>query len=381
MTPYFKIELITNEKNFLALKDEWNSLLKDSSADNIFLTWEWISAWWNCFKHDQQLWIVVLRSTGSSKQLLGLAPLLLHKSSLIPGKLPSHRELAFIGANEIAPDHLDFIIRNGYEEKVLAAILKYIQSDKTWDILRLDALASNSSLAKHFLKHANSLSVHIDPSKGYILRLPDSWPKYQSGLGKNLRKNLKRYSRQLENDYPGQVVLSYASNEHEIKEALQFLFEQASNNLQEQGKRYSLNVEKLQDFHFRIANSLFLQNWVRIYLIVIGKEYISVLYCFRYNNTISDYQTTFNSSWKNYRPGQLILAHSIEQAIKEKIQVYDFLRGEHPYLDQWTNETTIDYYIKMGNTLKGRMLVFLYTVLQVRFWIYDLRDKFLKRTS
>jgi CelD/BcsL family acetyltransferase involved in cellulose biosynthesis len=300
---------------------------------------------------------------------------------LIPGKLPSHRELAFIGANEIAPDHLDFIIRNGHEEKVLPAILKYIQSDRTWDILRLEALASNSSLANYLLKRVNSLGTHVDQAKGYILHLPDSWQKYHSDLGKNLRKNLKRYSRQLENDYPKQVSLSHASNEHEIKDALQFLFKQASNNIQEQGKQYSLSVKKLQDFHYKVVRLLNLQNWVRVYLMVVGEEYISVLYCFRYNNTISDYQTTFKSSWKNYRPGQIILAHSIEQAIKEKMQVYDFLRGEHPYLDQWTNETTIDYYIKMGNTLKGRMLVFLYTVLQVRFWIYDLRDKFLKWAS
>jgi CelD/BcsL family acetyltransferase involved in cellulose biosynthesis len=300
---------------------------------------------------------------------------------LIPGKLPSHLELAFIGANEIAPDHLDFIIRNGHEEKVLPAILKFILSDKTWDILRLDALVSNSPLANHLLKHANSLSVHVESSKGYILRLPDSWQKYQSGLGKNLRKNLRRYSRHLEDDYPGRVSLYHASNEHEIKDALQFLFKQASDNLQEQGKQYSLSDKKLQDFHYKLAKVLYLQNWIRVYLMAVKGEYISVLYSFQYNNSVSDYQTTFNSSWKNYRPGQIILAHSIEQAITGEMQEYDFLRGEHSYLDQWTNETTTDYYIKKGNTLKGRILVFLYTILQVRFWIYDLRDKFFKRNS
>ena len=40
------IERIDDEERFAGLAGEWDALLADTDADNVFLTWEWLHTWW-----------------------------------------------------------------------------------------------------------------------------------------------------------------------------------------------------------------------------------------------------------------------------------------------------------------------------------------------
>jgi CelD/BcsL family acetyltransferase involved in cellulose biosynthesis len=57
-----QVEIITEESDFLALEDIWNPLLQNSSTDNIFLTFEWLSTWWRHFAQGNQLFVMVVRN-------------------------------------------------------------------------------------------------------------------------------------------------------------------------------------------------------------------------------------------------------------------------------------------------------------------------------
>jgi hypothetical protein len=43
-TPGFSVILVETKGELEQLAPEWNSLLRTSEADSIFLTWEWISS-------------------------------------------------------------------------------------------------------------------------------------------------------------------------------------------------------------------------------------------------------------------------------------------------------------------------------------------------
>ena len=40
------LEIVTNNQNFQELESEWRDLLARSDSKSIYLTWEWISVWW-----------------------------------------------------------------------------------------------------------------------------------------------------------------------------------------------------------------------------------------------------------------------------------------------------------------------------------------------
>jgi CelD/BcsL family acetyltransferase involved in cellulose biosynthesis len=372
------LELITKEESFYRLEDKWNLLLQESEANSIFLTWEWISTWWSHFGEGCQLWILVARSPDSNN-ILGLAPLYLHDSSLIPGILPKHHELAFLGANEVAPDHLDFIIRKGYEHIVAPELIEYIYSDTTWDVLRFEGLSSKSPLNNLLKTRLSSWGNNLIPKIGAILQLPNSWEKYHATRGKTLRKNLRKDAQKLALDHPGQIQISRANNQNEIKATLQALFHLANKVSEMHGREYTLGSQEMKEFHYQLASNLHDKNWVRIYKITIEEKIIAALYSYHYNDVISGYQMAYDLSWKDYHPGTQILAHSIQQSIEEKAQLYDFLRGEHSYLTQWTNEQQHDYYYKLGHNIKGKILVSLYSIAYyLRQRILDMRGKLTK---
>jgi len=40
------VHVVDREEQLLALRPEWDRLLRTSDADNLFLTWEWMFTWW-----------------------------------------------------------------------------------------------------------------------------------------------------------------------------------------------------------------------------------------------------------------------------------------------------------------------------------------------
>ena len=91
------IEVLTGDDAFYALKDEWNVLLNNSSADSIFLTREWISTWWKFFNKKTDPWIITARHT-ETKQLIGIAPLAIKKIRTITSLYD--QTLIFMGNRE-----------------------------------------------------------------------------------------------------------------------------------------------------------------------------------------------------------------------------------------------------------------------------------------
>src|SRR5262245_23535221 len=113
------IELIEDAKN-LPASDEWNALLRQSPSDCVFLTHEWLAAWWKHLADDRRLAVLAVRENG---ELLGLAPLARRApqfSRLMP------ETLEFLGAGMIGSDYLDFIVKPGFEKEVYRQVADHL---------------------------------------------------------------------------------------------------------------------------------------------------------------------------------------------------------------------------------------------------------------
>ena len=109
------IECLRNFEALQTLSKEWNNLLNKSSSNNIFLTWEWISLWWEIFKEDAELYVITVKDKES--QIIGIAPLKI--VNLTYNGFP-FRQLEFIGSGKgISADYLNIIIECGREEEVI----------------------------------------------------------------------------------------------------------------------------------------------------------------------------------------------------------------------------------------------------------------------
>ena len=355
----FSLDLIVDKEKLLALEPEWNELLEISTANNIFLTWEWITTWWNHFGDKRQLYVLVARDS-ARETLLGIAPLNIHKKKLRGGFLP-HRALSFIGSNETAPDHLDFITNPEYENDIKAAFVGYIESTQSrWDVLDFEGVSEHSTIINLLVQQKPSWHYFLSLKENASITLPSSWEIMRANLGKNLRYNIGRYERKMEKEYPKRVQYAKIEDESKVDIIIETLLKFAREVRQTHNEEHTLGSEKMLYFHQKVAVKFLQKDWLRLYTLSIAEKTVAILYCYLHNNSVFYYQTGYDLQWKKYGTGRQILAYGVAQAITEGAKEFDFLRGGHGYKEQWANTIKQDAYLKASYSLYGLLIVILY---------------------
>src|SRR5262245_13883208 len=140
------IQLVGDVAEFSRLRAAWNDVLSRSSADTIFLTWEWLFSWWLSYAtpHDG-LHIILVRDT--TDELIGLLPL--YRRHEVWLHLNPIKTLRFIGDGSWDSDYLDAILVEGREEEILDAVWKWLNCrQSTWDLLQLNGIPETSATTR-----------------------------------------------------------------------------------------------------------------------------------------------------------------------------------------------------------------------------------------
>src|SRR5262245_6622158 len=83
------VDVVDDVSRFNELREEWIDLLRSSSANNPFLTWEWLNSWWTHLGARCRLQILTARR--GDRRLVGVAPLIASR-----GRWPWLSQLEFL---------------------------------------------------------------------------------------------------------------------------------------------------------------------------------------------------------------------------------------------------------------------------------------------
>src|SRR5215470_4741484 len=126
---------------FDELRAEWNELLRRSSSDCVFSTWEWQSTWWQIY-HPGKLWVIECRD--GAGRLVGLAPW------FIDSHAEFGRVVRSIGCVEVT-DYLDVIVDREFQDAVLECLARFLVERRSeFDLLDLCNLPEGSVGQKVF---------------------------------------------------------------------------------------------------------------------------------------------------------------------------------------------------------------------------------------
>lgn len=88
-------------------------------------------------------------------------------------------------------------------------------------------------------------------------------------------------------------------------------------------------------FHTEAAARLFARELLRLYAWRVNGRLIAVLYGFLCGRHFYFYASGFDPEFEHLSPGSVLIAHAMEEAIREGATEFDFLRGAEAYKYRW----------------------------------------------
>ncbi len=315
-----------NEAEFDANQKVWNQLLAESSANPLFLSWEWMNAWWKAFSSDA-LQLKILAAYNDQQQLIGLAPLYL--SSATTKGLINTKRLQWIGSawycdQTMRSELLEFIAASSSEVAVIKALIQYISQLNDWNELILSELKTSSETFRQLDQSQKILNVYRREDvvlESYYIDTSQNLEAYKSSIGKNTR--LKMFNRRKLLNTLGKVEFLPCVQDS-AEEQLELLNQLHS-------KRWNKRVfeDKFLRFNQTVARAFSKKNMLKTSLIKLNGEVLSIQYNFLVEQRLYNIQAGFNPDLhKKISLGYLHFGYVAEAACLNGIQAYELLAGE-----------------------------------------------------
>ncbi|MFH1634624.1 MAG: GNAT family N-acetyltransferase [Chloroflexota bacterium] len=345
------ITKISTFEQFARLSQDWDALQARAQLDNIFLTHDWLNAWWRFFGQGADLWVLTGRD---NKQLVGIAPLMRQRS---PG---GGRVLSFMGTGDVVPNHLEFIVLPAERKNFIEAVCTFLwQTRSEWDILDLTALPDDSptrDLVTAGLQNSG-ISTHsqYDAPCPYTV-LPDSFEAYLQTRGEDVRGQFRSKRRRLLRKHP-EARFGRVETPDEVEGVFSALVRLHQAHWQKLGHTGSFASQPLIEFYLSAAQNALQSGRLRLYYLQIDSDYAAVYYCFRIGYRMMYYSSGFDDRWRKFSIGIQLLAYALEQSIAEGAAEFDFLQGDEVYKLDWATHTRGNWRLQAASPhLRGQMI-------------------------
>jgi CelD/BcsL family acetyltransferase involved in cellulose biosynthesis len=326
------------------MRAEWDALLQESRTNTIFLTWEWLSAWWKAYGKDKELHIIRVVKDGHT---VGLAPF--YRKKILKFGFLSFRILALVGDGSNDSDYLDWISRDGEEEAVNRSVVEYLlQCRRDWDLIFLNEIPENSPHLA-FLRHLSSRNGwHCEETEvpcAYV-NLPLEWETYLLSLKPRMRTKIRSLPKQLEQNY--KVRFDICSRFDDLKPRLESLFGLHEQRWRQEGKE-GVFVSQAKRLFYQEISSLFLsRGWLRFYSLSVDDRYVAHQFCFEYRNIMFLLQEGYDPKLADSGVGNVLRAYVIRDCVERKLAVYDFLGGVTPHKLSWGSNVKKSLRVSVG---------------------------------
>lgn len=345
--PRWTTRVIRSTAEFERAHDAWSALLAESVDANVFMSHEWLFAWWTAYQPDAELAIVVAEDRG---RVRGIAPLMIQ--TVARGGIRA-RWLRFIGDGTGETDHINLLTPVTDRARVLQALLREIEAID-WDIAEFNQLPETSANTEDLLRWIESrgLQCTVSSSPCPIRRLPANHEALLSSLPSRLRTSLRSSTRKLREAHS----LEFGRHQRieELDSALRTFFENHESRWQGKGKPGAFSNPRRQRFYERLTPRLLERGWLRFFFLKLDGRAVAQQYCFSLDGTVMLLQEGFDFSRAQDNVGNVLRSLVFEHLIQSGAVCYDFLAGSSRHKQSWSDGTVNDLKIRCARrSLRG----------------------------
>lgn len=224
-------------------------------------------------------------------------------------------------------DEQDVVAPAGRERDVATAVCRWIARE-TPRRVRLEFVPEDVPTLEVMAGVLGESGYRIDRSRLITsprLALPGDFEAYIQGLGKKERHELRRKIRRLEN--ATQAGFRWASDAERGATLDRFF---ALHRLS-RGEKADFMSPDVERFFRDVADALAPLGRLRLGVLRAHDEDAAVLFAFAYRGTLALYNAAYDPALASLSIGIVGHAWAIREAIRERFDTYDLLRGDEPY--------------------------------------------------
>jgi CelD/BcsL family acetyltransferase involved in cellulose biosynthesis len=309
-------QLITTSEELTATARPWLELWREVADATPFQSPMWLLPWWRHFGSND-LSVIAIRD---GDRLRALAPLYVIRED-------DESLGLFLGTG--ISDYLDVLVADG----IAGAPLPLQEIDcQMWDLQQLRP----ASQVLH-MQLPDGWGDNVEQQEPCVLlSIENAGDELQKFLSTHARKKLRYCKRSLACTFED-------ANAENLDTFLDALFELHAARWQRRGMPGMLADDVIQRFHREAARAMLEARALRMHAMRSADRIVAVFYGFAHHDTVSYYLSGYDPHLEKYSPGVLIVAHAIENAVREGATTFDFLRGAEEYKYAWGAKDRVNY--------------------------------------
>ena len=304
-----RMQLLTSIESLQSIASHWDELWRRAPGATPFQSPHWLLPWWKHFGSGGELAVVHAANA--------LAPLYILRDE------DSGESLGMFLGTGIS-DYLDIL---GDDADALVACA--LETDcQFWD---LQQLRPSSPLLTAALPDGWSDNAEeMEPCP--VLSIEHAGEELSNLLSTHARKKLRYYRRAVARE--ASVTYESATRES-IDELLTALYALHAARWERRGLPGVLADDVVQSFHREVAPRMLDAGALRMHAMRMNERIVAVFYGFAHQGTTFYYLSGFDPELDRLSLGSILVAHAVEEAVREGGTTFDFLRGAEEYKYAW----------------------------------------------
>ena len=343
-----KIQVVTDLKQFVALRDAWRRLWIDSGG-YIFQSHDWITGW-----------LVGLQGRRDARLLTVLAWDGDRLAGVIPGAVHRRRGYRVVHfAAQIFSDYCDCLIGPDYDPDVVLPLLwDGLDRAGGFDVIRLRQIPADARCLRFFSSLARAGNACMIEPQERCLRIDNQWAngalffRSLSKKGRNNHTRGKRILTELGGDVSFRVIEPDEPADAIIYEILR---------LKEAWLRVN-DPRSLLFGHDRVVfrtilDSAWRSGLAKVFILQCNGRIAAASINFVYGNRMEAYFTSYDEAFERASPGTILIVEYSKWAFDHGLKLVDFLRGEEAFKLRLVNAETPLSSVTVPRTLVGHLAI------------------------
>ena len=326
------VRTVTTIDGWSELATEWNQLVAQSVTDSVFVTFEWLSSWWQCFASPGDSLHIVMAFRGA--ELCAAAPLLKRRERRGRISVVSLRSLT-----NVHTPRYDWLWRKD-DSRAIRSVIEAVHRDSGWDTMALDYVPSDSPTLRAleaFVSGSRYRANNEPCMSSPWIPISGAWADYYGSLSTKLRSNTRYAERKL--GEMGTLALTEVRGGAQLAAALRqaYLLEQSSWKGTE-GTAIADHPGE-ERFYSEVAASASERGWFRLFFLELDGRPIAFDYCLDHRQTCNLVKIGYEPTLGKHSPGNVLRMQVLERLFEEgRHDQYDMLGAASEYKLRWTRQ-------------------------------------------